>query len=196
MPAQCAGLPADIREKALFQDLVEHGIADRHGERIPAEGRAMGSGRHSRCRLACREAGAKGESAAEALGRGHDVGSDSRPAHGHRDGPCGPSRTGSRRESAEFRADRRASGRHGASRGKTGGCRPLPGPAPASRLRFPGRSRPRPHRGSSNGTESKPPGIGPNPSTSFGAPAAAMVASVRPWKEPSIVMIRHRSGRS
>ena len=34
----------------------------------------------------------------------------------------------------------------------------------------------------------------PKPSRYFSLPAAAMVASVRPWKAPLKVMIRHRSG--
>ena len=47
---------------------------------------------------------------------------------------------------------------------------------------------------SSNGTWSKPSTFGPKPSRYLSWPPAAMVASVRPWKAPSNVTMRKRSG--
>ena len=58
----------------------------------------------------------------------------------------------------------------------------------------PGRWRPAGPRGRRSGTWSKPSTFGPKPSMYFCWPPAAMVASVRPWKAPSKVMIRKRSG--
>ena len=47
---------------------------------------------------------------------------------------------------------------------------------------------------SPNGTMSKPGAGSPKPSRYFSLPAAAMVASVRPWKAPLKVTMRHFSG--
>src|SRR5262249_39210079 len=47
---------------------------------------------------------------------------------------------------------------------------------------------------SPNSTTAKPGTGGPKPSRYLGFPAAAMVASVRPWNAPLKVMIRQRSG--
>ena len=38
---------ADVLEEARLEHDVEHGVADRHGERVAAEGRAVGAGRHA-----------------------------------------------------------------------------------------------------------------------------------------------------
>ena len=47
---------------------------------------------------------------------------------------------------------------------------------------------------SPNGTMSKPSAGSPKPSRCLGFLAAAIVASVRPWKAPVKVTVRHRSG--
>ena len=61
---------------------VEHGVADRHRQRIAAEGRAVRAGRHALGGLGGREAGAEREAAADALGDRHDVGRDAGPLIG------------------------------------------------------------------------------------------------------------------
>ena len=63
-------------EEAVRRDHVEHGIADRHRQRIAAEGRAVGAGGHALGRFRRRQAGADRKAAAERLGQRHDVGRD------------------------------------------------------------------------------------------------------------------------
>ena len=78
-PASCwrhKAEPRDMLEEARRQHDVEHGVADRHGERIAAEGRAVRADRHALGRVGCRETRAEREAAADALGDGHDVGRD------------------------------------------------------------------------------------------------------------------------
>ena len=60
--------------KSVGEHDVEHGIADRHGERIAAESRAMRARRHALGGLGGGEAGADRKAAAERLGERHDVG--------------------------------------------------------------------------------------------------------------------------
>ena len=184
----------DLLEEAGRQHDVEHRVADRHGERIAAEGRAVHAGRHALARLARREAGAHREAAADALGDRHDVGRRRRRAGRRRACRCGRRRSAPRRRSAAGRARRTArAGRAGtaAARGRTppspwiGSIRiaAVSGPIAAFSASW-----------SPNGTWSKPSTFGPKPSRYFFCPPAAMVASVRPWKAPSKVMMRKRSG--
>ncbi len=73
---------AHMIEEAVREHDVEHGIADRHGERVAAEGGAMRSGRHALRRLVGGEAGAEREAATDALGRCEDVRRDAGPLIG------------------------------------------------------------------------------------------------------------------
>ncbi len=68
--------PAHPLEEAVGEHHVEHCAGRRHGERIAAEGRAVGPHRHALGRLGGGEAGAEREAAAERLREPHDVGSD------------------------------------------------------------------------------------------------------------------------
>ncbi len=77
-PKQHAHAP-DVREEAVLQDHVEHRVPHRHGQRVAAEGGAVGADRHALGGLGRGEAGAQGKAAADALGNGHDVGRDVRP---------------------------------------------------------------------------------------------------------------------
>ena len=76
-----AGL-AHLLEEAVGEDDIEHRIADRHGKRIAAEGRAMRAGGHALRGILGGKAGAHREAAANALGDRHDVGCDARPFMG------------------------------------------------------------------------------------------------------------------
>ena len=58
----------DLFEESGRQHDVEHGVADRHRQRIAAEGRAVGAGRHALAGLGGGEAGADRKAAAERLG--------------------------------------------------------------------------------------------------------------------------------
>ena len=64
----------DLVEKRRREHQVEHRIADRHGQRIGAEGRAMGAGGHALAGLRGGEAGADRKPAAQRLGDAHHVG--------------------------------------------------------------------------------------------------------------------------
>ncbi len=66
------------RNSALLT-ISTHRLADRHGQRVAAEGRAVGARRHALGGLRRREARADRKAAAEALGGGHDVGRRARP---------------------------------------------------------------------------------------------------------------------
>src|SRR5690606_41587052 len=66
-------------KEAIGQHDVEHGIANSHGERIAAIGRAMGTRLHATGRFFRRKAGAERETTADALGDGHDVRRDACP---------------------------------------------------------------------------------------------------------------------
>ena len=66
-------------EEAVGEHDIEHGIADRHGKRIAAEGRAMRAGGHAGRGFGGRETGAHRKAAADALGDRHDVGRDAGP---------------------------------------------------------------------------------------------------------------------
>ena len=66
--------PADVVEEAGPGDLVEHGVAGRHRQRIAAEGRAMGSGRDALAGLGGGQHRADREACAEPLGEPHHVG--------------------------------------------------------------------------------------------------------------------------
>ena len=74
-----SALRRDLVEEAVCEDDVEHGVADRHGQRIAAEGGAVHAGGHADRRRIGRQAGAHREAAADALGDRHDVGLDARP---------------------------------------------------------------------------------------------------------------------
>ena len=73
-----AHLP-DVIEEARREHDVEDGVADRHGERVAAEGRAMDARGHALGGLGGREARPHRETAADALGDRHDVGLDAAP---------------------------------------------------------------------------------------------------------------------
>ena len=62
-------LALDLLQEAGLQDHVEHRVAHRHGERVAAEGGAVGADRHALGGLGRGEAGAHREAAADALGR-------------------------------------------------------------------------------------------------------------------------------
>ena len=72
-------LAADLVEEAVVEHHVEHGVADRHGQRIAAEGGAVDAGGHADRRSVGRKAGAHREAAADALGDRHQVGLDAGP---------------------------------------------------------------------------------------------------------------------
>ena len=61
-------------EEARLKHHIEHGIGGRHRERIAAEGRAVGAGRHALAGFLGAEERADRETAAERLGERHDVG--------------------------------------------------------------------------------------------------------------------------
>ena len=63
-------------EEAVRRHHVEHGVGDRHRQRIAAESRAVGAGGHALARFRRRQAGADRKAAAERLGQRHDVGRD------------------------------------------------------------------------------------------------------------------------
>ena len=75
-------LAADLVEKAVFEHDVEHGVADRHGQRIAAEGGAVDAGGHADSRRVGGQARAHREAAADALGDRHEVGLDAGPFMG------------------------------------------------------------------------------------------------------------------
>src|SRR3546814_15516822 len=70
--------PGSTRTNILFPYrrssdlLVQHGHADRHGQRIAAIGRPMGAEHHALGRFLGREAGTQREARADALGHRHD----------------------------------------------------------------------------------------------------------------------------
>ena len=66
-------------EEARLEHGVEHRAADRHRQRIAAEGRSVRAGRHALRRLLGGEQAAEREAAADALGDRHDVGRDAGP---------------------------------------------------------------------------------------------------------------------
>ena len=68
-----SGDPPHAIEEAGREHHIEHRIAGRHRQRIAAEGRAVGAGRHALRRFGGGEAGAERKSAAERLGERHDV---------------------------------------------------------------------------------------------------------------------------
>ncbi len=72
--AQQQADPGDMIDEAGREDDVEHGVADRHRERIAAEGGAVNADRHAARGVGGGEARAHRETAADALGDGHDVG--------------------------------------------------------------------------------------------------------------------------
>ena len=67
---------AHVIEEARLRHLVEHGVAGRDRERIAAEGRAVGAGRHAVGGLGGGQHRADREARAETLGQRHDVGRD------------------------------------------------------------------------------------------------------------------------
>ena len=70
---------AHLVEEARLQHGIEHRIADRHGQRIAAVGRAVRAGHHALGRLLGGQEGAERKAAADALGHRHDVGRDAGP---------------------------------------------------------------------------------------------------------------------
>uniref|UniRef100_UPI00311E444F hypothetical protein n=1 Tax=Thauera sp. SDU_THAU2 TaxID=3136633 RepID=UPI00311E444F len=70
---------AYMLEKVVGEHHVEHRVADGHGQRIAAIGRAVRAGRHAGSGLGRRQTGAEREATADALGHRHDVGRDARP---------------------------------------------------------------------------------------------------------------------
>ena len=66
--------PADVVEEARLGHHVEHGVAGRHRQRIAAEGRAVGAGRHALGGLGGGQHRADREARAEPLGEPHHVG--------------------------------------------------------------------------------------------------------------------------
>ena len=94
---------ADMLQEAIGQDDIEHGIADGHGQRIAAIGRAMRAGDHAGGGLGGRKAGAERETAADALGDSHDVRRDARPFMGKQLAGPADAASGPRRGSAAGR---------------------------------------------------------------------------------------------
>ena len=81
-PQSLRQMPArrlDPLEEPLAQHHVEHRVADRHGERIAAEGRAVAARRHAGRSPLGGQARPHGKTAADALGDRHDVGADAGP---------------------------------------------------------------------------------------------------------------------
>ncbi|CDX33909.1 hypothetical protein MPLA_1690011 [Mesorhizobium sp. ORS 3359] len=72
-------LALHVLQEAVGQHHVEHGVADRHRQRIAAEGGAVHAGGHAGRRLVRGEAGAHREAAADALGDRHQVRRDAGP---------------------------------------------------------------------------------------------------------------------
>ena len=66
----------DAFNKAGRQDDIHHGIADRHRQRIAAEGGAVRADRHSFGGLGRRQASAHRKAAADAFGDAHNIGGD------------------------------------------------------------------------------------------------------------------------
>ncbi len=66
--------PRDALDETVRQHLVEHRVADRHRQRIAAEGRAVDADGQAARRVCGRQACAHREAAADALGDRHDVG--------------------------------------------------------------------------------------------------------------------------
>ena len=71
--------PLHMRQEIRRQHQVEHGIADRHGERIAAIGRAVRARRHAFRRLGGGKTGAHRIAAADSLGDRHDVWRNAQP---------------------------------------------------------------------------------------------------------------------
>ena len=71
-------MPARVEETRL-QHRIEHRIADRHGERIAAEGRAVRAGHHALGGLVGGQERADRKAAADALGDRHYVRRDAGP---------------------------------------------------------------------------------------------------------------------
>ena len=158
---------ADVIEEAGLEHDVEHGVAGRHRERIAAEGRAVGAGRHALGRLRGGEHRADREAAAEALGerpsrRASRRASDSRTVSPSRPMPvCTSSK---REQQAVLVAERRE---------RPEELRPAertpPSPCTGS-IRMPAVSGPIARLTASmspSGTWSKPSIIGPKPSRCF-----------------------------
>ena len=76
--AQEAAALDHLRQEAVGQHDVEHRVGDRAGQRVAAEGRAVGAGGHAGRGARGGEAGADREAAAQPLGDGGDVGRDAR----------------------------------------------------------------------------------------------------------------------
>uniref|UniRef100_A0A0N4ZZD7 Histidine kinase n=1 Tax=Parastrongyloides trichosuri TaxID=131310 RepID=A0A0N4ZZD7_PARTI len=70
---QVAGDLIDVVQNGVRRHFVEGRLADGHGQRVAAEGRAVHADRHALGRLGGGQAGADGEAAAQGLGDGHDV---------------------------------------------------------------------------------------------------------------------------
>ncbi len=75
--AQETGNLLDPRQEAVGQHHVEHGVADRHGQRIAAEGAAVAAAGHAIADRRGGQAGTHREAAAQALGHGQHIGCDS-----------------------------------------------------------------------------------------------------------------------
>ncbi len=67
-----------FHEPVREQD-VEHRVANRHGQRIAAEGAAVQPRGHAGSRLLRGQEGAEREATADALGQAHDIGRDAGP---------------------------------------------------------------------------------------------------------------------
>ena len=70
---QIAGDLIDVGQGLRLRNLLEGGIADRHGQRVAAEGRAVSPDGHALGRLGRGQTGPDREAAAQGLGDGHDV---------------------------------------------------------------------------------------------------------------------------
>src|SRR5262245_23444068 len=180
-------------EEAGRQHHVEHRVAGRHGERVAAEGRAVGARRHALGGLGGGEAGAERKAAAEPFGQRYDVGRDAGLLVGEQ--VAGAADAGLHlvedQEQAVLVADlpqgfqERDRRQAHAAFACIGSIRMAAVSGPTSR---------RTAAASSRARWTKPSTTGPKPSRCFFCPPAARVASVRPWNAPSKAMMRKRSG--
>ena len=131
-------LAVDLVEEAVLEHDVEHGVADRHGQRIAAEGGAVDAGGHADGRLVGRKAGAHREAAADALGDRHEVGRDAGPFMGEQLAGAADAALDLVEDQQQAVLVAELAQPLQRLRRTTGGCRPRPAPARSGSRRFPG----------------------------------------------------------